>query len=69
METNDEKMFIKPIPRPFPMDPLQLFADLKLDAAQKGKIILAFLQYDKNCAREYIKLHDAIIKALDILEG
>ena len=68
MGTNEDKMFIKPLPRPFPMDPLQLFADLKLDAAQKTKIILAFLQYDKNCAREYIKLHDTIIRALENLE-
>lgn len=69
MNTDENKMFIKPLPRPFPMDPLQLFAELKLSDAQKRQIILAFLQYDKNCAREYIKLHDTIIKTLENLEG
>lgn len=64
MKNGDDREFMKPFPRPFLMDALQILNLSDLSDAQIRAIAILNLTYYKNCAQEEIKLIDGIITEL-----
>ncbi|MBN2666759.1 MAG: hypothetical protein JXR67_09630 [Bacteroidales bacterium] len=63
MLTFDEREYIRPFPRPFIMDAMQLVKSLELSDAQRKEIAGLLFKYYKNCAREETAFFDGMIKA------
>ncbi len=69
MTSFDDREFIRPVPRPFPMHALQYFTAQDLNAAQRKAIATMLLEYYHKCAQEEEKLITGMISVINNLES
>ncbi|MDM8003914.1 MAG: hypothetical protein QUS66_13640 [Bacteroidota bacterium] len=69
MTSFDDREFIRPYPRPFPMHALQYFSAQDLNSAQRKAIANLLLDYYMKCAQEEEKLIAGMIREINNLES
>ncbi len=69
MTSFDDREFIRPYPRPFPMHALQYFTAQDLNPAQRKALATMLLEYFQKCAQEEEKLIGGMINVINNLES
>lgn len=69
MSDIEDREFILPFPRPFPMHAMRFFSENDLNSAQRKRIATLILDYYKQCAQAEVMLAEGMITEINNLDS